>query len=244
MTFFQRHPIFSETSKTGSGFERLDVRYEAIIDWNREILQGASVLDIASHDGRWSLAALDAGARHLVGIEARPELVANAKANLTNNGMAGRFEYRVGDALEELRRDPPQVDVVLLLGFLYHVHQTVELAKLVIATGARRIVIDTLITPDKYVHQFRPNILTLSSDNMALEGAQAFSDVPGGSTAIICLPSRSALAFIFDHLGFNTEEFAWGPVLDRVTTDQVWDYRDGIRTTYRMTRREPQPLRT
>src|SRR5215469_18424573 len=73
--FFERFPRFYLSSSTAATSARLNLRYEAIFGENRDIFAGASVLDLASHDGRWSLAALATGARSVIGIEARPELV-------------------------------------------------------------------------------------------------------------------------------------------------------------------------
>src|SRR6476661_8939613 len=70
--FFDKYPRFYETSQTTATRGRLNLRYEAIFAENRDIFAGAKVLDIASHDGRWSLAALECGAASVIGIEARP----------------------------------------------------------------------------------------------------------------------------------------------------------------------------
>ena len=56
--FFDAYPRFYETSKTSASRGRLNLRYEAIFGENADVFRGARVLDIASHDGRWSLAAL------------------------------------------------------------------------------------------------------------------------------------------------------------------------------------------
>ena len=69
--FFDAFPRFYETSQTGDPRERINLRYEAIFAHNADVFQGARVLDIASHDGRWSLAALRTGAAEVIGIEAR-----------------------------------------------------------------------------------------------------------------------------------------------------------------------------
>src|SRR4051795_7628198 len=78
--FFERFPRFYETSETSSFPWRLNLRHEAIFGEDGDLFAGARVLDVASHDGRWSLAALEAGAASVLGIEARPDLVANAKS--------------------------------------------------------------------------------------------------------------------------------------------------------------------
>jgi predicted RNA methylase len=85
--FFARYDRFLDTSETAAHPLRLRLRHRAIVRDNAEILDGAHVLDIASHDGRWSFAAQHAGAAHTTGIEARAELVDNAVANFTHYGI-------------------------------------------------------------------------------------------------------------------------------------------------------------
>ena len=41
----------------------MNERYEALIAINKDIFDGARVLDLASHDGRYSFAALKTGRR-------------------------------------------------------------------------------------------------------------------------------------------------------------------------------------
>ena len=52
--FFSEHPEFFETSQTGAHPNRLRARHRAIIEHNVAIIAKRSILDIASHDGRWS----------------------------------------------------------------------------------------------------------------------------------------------------------------------------------------------
>jgi len=73
--FFDDNPEFLETSTTASSKRRLNLRHIGIIEENEEILRGSSVVDIASHDGRWSYAALHAGATHVTGVEGRRHLI-------------------------------------------------------------------------------------------------------------------------------------------------------------------------
>ena len=72
--FFADYPRFFETSVTDTRGRRMEYRHAALIAANRERIAGLRVLDLASHDGRWSFAALQAGATRVTGIEARPEL--------------------------------------------------------------------------------------------------------------------------------------------------------------------------
>ena len=49
----------------------MNERYEALFASNRDIFDGARVLDLATHDGRYSFAALKTGAAHVTGVEVR-----------------------------------------------------------------------------------------------------------------------------------------------------------------------------
>ena len=54
---------------------RMNKRFEALIEPNKDVVSGAKVLDLASHDGRWCYAFAGAGAASVVGIEGRQEMV-------------------------------------------------------------------------------------------------------------------------------------------------------------------------
>ncbi len=65
---------FLETSKTAAFANRLNWRAEILLSRNREVIEGKSVLDLASHDGRFSWACLELRASRVVGVEGRQEL--------------------------------------------------------------------------------------------------------------------------------------------------------------------------
>jgi hypothetical protein len=146
--FFDEHPEFLETSDTASSRGRLNLRHLGIIQEHQDILRGARVLDIASHDGRWSYAALQAGATHVTGIEGRRRLVVNARQTLISKGVEReRFRFIRGDAHDTLTAGVGSFDVVMLLGFLYHTLRYTELFAGIRATGARHVIIDTRVMP-------------------------------------------------------------------------------------------------
>lgn len=116
MGFFE--PRFYSTSHASPAPHRLNARYAAIIEANADKLAGSRVLDIASHDARWSFAALRARASHIVGIEPRTELVDNARRTLAEYGIdPAHFEFMQGSVFDLLGREGMRFDVVLCLGF-------------------------------------------------------------------------------------------------------------------------------
>ena len=77
--FAEDYPRFMEASELEPQPQRLNERYEALFASNRDIFDGARVLDLASHDGRYSFAALKTGAEHVTGVEVRESLVGKAE---------------------------------------------------------------------------------------------------------------------------------------------------------------------
>jgi len=73
---------FLRTSKTAAHSNRLNWRCEILLTRNKERIEGQRVLDLASHDGRFSYACLKLGATHVTGVEVRHHLVEFATRNL------------------------------------------------------------------------------------------------------------------------------------------------------------------
>ncbi len=238
MDFFDRFQRFYATSQTGPSSKRLNARYQAIIRENIGVLRAKRVLDVASHDGRWSFAALDAGCDHVTGIEAREHLVVNARATFHAYGIdAGKFRFVHADAFDALRQEDISVDTVLLLGFFYHVNRHVELAALVARTGATHIVLDTLIVPDHKVPDGTA-IIRLMNEKTDEEG----NAVACGAMTIVGHPSREAIKLIFGHFGYSVREIDWSPYVEN--DESLADYYRGERATFLLSRPVDPPPAT
>lgn len=90
---------------------------------NRRLLAGlvrggGTVLDLYSHCGLWSLAALSAGAGRAVAVDSDPAAVDLGRASAAINGWADRLEFVPSDAAYFLEPTPPglpaEFDVVVL----------------------------------------------------------------------------------------------------------------------------------
>jgi hypothetical protein len=229
--FFDDHPEFSETSTTAATVGRLNLRHRAIIDSHRDLLRGARVLDIASHDGRWSFAALDAGAAHVTGVEGRADLVDNARGTFAAKGIAQeRATMIAGDVHDVLTAGVGEMDVVLCLGFLYHTLRYPELLAGIRSTGARHVIVDTKVLPNtaRPVVRVRPNPVAIQS--MAV--ADRFSH---GPKTMVGVPSASAveqMLQIYDYRVVSRTDWAAliadHPDLD---DDELQDYATGERIT-------------
>lgn len=151
LNFFNEYPAFYETGTTGAGSKVLNIRFHPLIGNNLDILKDATVLDIASHDGRWSFAALKNGAKKVYGIEGKKELVESSIANMKKYGIAEeRYHFVAGDIFEEIKKIPiNEIDVVFCLGIFYHISSHMELLREIKKLNPKYLILDTEITNSK-----------------------------------------------------------------------------------------------
>jgi len=214
--FFDAYPRFIETSETGPWLDRLNARYYALIHENRARIEGARVLDLASHDGRFSFAALRAGAAHVVGIEHDPRLVQAAAEHLAHYGVpAERYDFVAGDLFERIRATEP-CDVVFVFGIFYHVNDHMRLLTLLAELDARTLIFDT-------------NVSTKPDAVIELRAPIAGSPPPPGSQ-LEGWPTRAALEAMWSSFGWTYEFFDWraAGLSDHPKLD---DYAGGRRVT-------------
>jgi hypothetical protein len=229
--FFDDYPEFYESSRTAAFPVRLDFRHKAMIEANRDILAGARVLDLASHDGRWSFAALKAGAKHVTGVEARAELVENSNKLFAGYGIPTEdYTFVQGDMFRILAEQKFDVDVVLCLGFIYHTLRYGELFQGISNTGAQYAILDT-----KVVRSDQP-LVKLFANRTAVQGHAAKDDLSQGGKALAGYPSVPALKLMLDVYDLEVEEqFDWAALLASLPEPlrAVRGYDTGRRVTLR-----------
>jgi ubiquinone/menaquinone biosynthesis C-methylase UbiE len=234
--FCDRFPRFLETTETISSRSRLNARWRAIIGWNTAILAGRRVLDLGCHDGRWSFAALEAGARHVIGIEARAHLVQKAAENFSHYGVsADSYDFVTGDAVEALRAlKPASIDVVMCLGFFYHTLEHMRLLLEARRLGAEYIIIDTSISPAK------EPIVALAFESTEDTRNAVDYGLTGNNKALVGAPSRSGLLAMLDYAGYQADFFDWQNNAVGDWTD-LPDYAAHVRVTVRAQRQQTAP---
>jgi hypothetical protein len=216
--FFDGFTRFYSTSVTGGSPNRLNQRYLACIKWNEQAIQGKRILDLASHDGRWSFAAIKAGAANVVGIEARNHLVQAAVANLRVYQVADNsFRFVQGDIFECIDQiEPYSIDTVFCLGIFYHVADHMLLLSKIARLKPKHLILDTEIT----------------SDSRCYEGA-AFRGGDASPLALVGKPSKAALELMLSSFGWNFTYYDW-----RRSGINRWDsleeYHEGVRVTLRV----------
>jgi Methyltransferase domain len=230
--FFDDYPLFYETSETAVSARRLNLRHHAMIENNRDVLAGARVLDLASHDGRWSFAALKAGAAHVTGVEARRELVDNARKTFAEYGVpSDTYRFIRGDMFRVLARREMHVDVVMCFGFVYHTLRYPELFRAIMDVRPRHVLLDT-----KVIRGNKP-LVRLRVNRTGVQSAAAPDQTTHGRRAIAGWPSVSALSMMLDIYGLEVEEQYDWPALLAVQQGgrdrSLGDYFTGHRVTMR-----------
>jgi SAM-dependent methyltransferase len=93
---------------------RLHPATRELIDVIRdEGVDGAALLDIGAGVGAVHISLLEAGAATAIDVDASREYLATARAEAERRGLAGRVDYRYGDAVE-LDDELPVADIVTL----------------------------------------------------------------------------------------------------------------------------------
>lgn len=218
---FQTTP-FLKSSITGASPNRLNWRAQILLAENQSLLQNKRVLDLGSHDGRFSYACLKLGAKSITGIEGRPHLVNNANANLKQLGYSSeQYQFIQGDVFEELpaiRRG--SFDTILCFGFFYHTIRQADLLTEIVRMRPNNLILDTTVDCSS-----RGSYLKIGTEDYQLEPNTI--SPPG----LVGIPSKGLVELLFKTFGFKFSELQWR---DREIADwtDIEDYRTGGRVSY------------
>jgi hypothetical protein len=214
---------------------RMNERYEALFASNRDILDGARVLDLASHDGRFSMAALKTGAAHVTGVEVRQSLVDKAEETFAFYDQDPEtYRFVCGDVFEVLEQEKFDVDVVLCLGYLYHTWRYTELMYRLHNLSPRHLILDTMVTPDT-----QPTLKVVREPD-AEDIRSAAQDAWSVDRVLVLRPSVPALQILVRNYGFEVESmYDWKSRLaGRLPMPGLDGYATGKRATLRCRSRE------
>ncbi len=151
-------------------------------------LRGRRVLDLGCNAGFWSLAAVEAGADFVLGVDAREVHLEQAELVFEAKGIEReRYRFEQGNVFSHELIE--RFDVVLCLGLLDHVAKPVELFEVMAAACPELIVIDTEIS------RSRTSVFELDT-LYNRENAVEYETV--------LIPSRLALSELASQFGFQT----------------------------------------
>lgn len=227
MEFFDQYPRFYTTSVTGASASRLNQRHKAIISNNQPLIKNARILDIASHDGRWSFAALKAGAAHVVGVEGRPQLVKSAETSMQHYKIdPERYQFLTGDIFDEIDKfSHNEFDVIFCLGFFYHTAKHYSLLEKIRALQPKALILDTNVCRSP-----QP-IIQLRMENSGEQHAAIPDKISTSRTACVGWPSKAAVDMMLRNLGFNPIYHNWHEAGATKNWSRLDDYKNHTRIT-------------
>ena len=208
----------------------MNERYEALFATNRDIFDGARVLDLASHDGRYSFAALRTGAAHVTGVEVRESLVDKSRETFAFYGQdPATYRFICGDVFEVLAREELDVDVVLCLGYLYHTYRHTELMYRLHHLAPKHLIVDTMVVPSSKA------TLRVIRERDSEDIRQAAQDAYSVDRVLVARPSVPALQKLVTAYGFEIESmYDWkGRLAGRPPMPGLTGYAKGKRVTLR-----------
>ena len=203
--FFDDYPQFFKTSQLVEHPNNLNGRYKAIIESNKDIIKKSKILDIASHDGRWSFAALKNDASYVFGVEGRKHLVENAIKNMITYDIPKEmFSFIQGNIEKEITKiNPNQFDVVFCLGFLYHTLNNWNLLYEIKRINPKYLILDTRVNSSP------ENLIKLEIDNAKKEAFAISDSLLSKNDVLVGIPSKPALEMMLKNLDFDFEYFNW-----------------------------------
>jgi tRNA (mo5U34)-methyltransferase len=119
--------------------------FEPLLQLTGGSLQGRRVLDLGCNAGFWSLAAIDAQADFVLGVDAKQMYVEQAELVFEAKSVErARYRFEQGNVLAHDFSE--RFNVVLCLGLLDHIAKPVELFELLAGIAPQLVVIDTEIS--------------------------------------------------------------------------------------------------
>lgn len=222
MDFFNEYGNFTKTG-LGASPNRLNHRYQGIIDWNKEIIEKSRVLDIASHDGRWAFAAIKAGAKHVTCIEARQHHVNNLNENMKNYNVIN-YSVIQGDVHDEITKLDQQYDVIFCLGFFYHTLEHGSLMKHFERLNPSYVIFDCDIVNTNVDKSVSGPVIKLKYENTK-NGLFAVGEE---DKKLVGTPTVEAIEMMCDAYGFSSEIYDYQPSLEYRNNMYVGENRSRI----------------
>lgn len=210
---------FCYTSESGWP-NRQNWRCEILLTRNKFAIKGKTVLDIASHDGRLTYGLKKLGAKKVVGVEGREQMVSLAKKNFSQLNLDGEFICE--DIFQYLPMvSPKSFDTICCFGFYYHTMKQYELFYQIQRIKPQYFILDSNVSS----LECKDPIHVLKWED---SGSMGKSIDPLG---LICMPTKKAIEFMFKKFHMKAHELHW--TKDDISNwSHLENYKRGQRVSY------------
>lgn len=170
---------------------------------NLDLIENKKILDVGCNFGYWSLFSVKNQALHVIGIDARPELIEISRALQKDYEIeAGKLEFKVCNVhdYESLQPIARGRETLLLLGVMYHFDDHINVLKSMICETILDVVIET--TDPKKLNPGEPLIWWMKeSSSSYLSGFESDDK----KNILVGWPTLSWFDLIFGHMGFERQ---------------------------------------
>ncbi len=231
--YFPEDSRFLKADSRGSrwaipyNFECLNARVEILLANQRDALQGKRVLDMASHIGTFSYAALMMGADFIQGVDTEGRTVEKCKELFAAQGVEpSRYQFETRDVFDLLENSPPNSwDTILCFGMLYYTTEPLRLLTLMNNAARECILLDTFTAAYAAIQgkdaegiypRMRDDTLELpmmitsrtQADKKDYRLPQSF-DHKGKQLSLTTFPTRALLEIWFASLNMKWQRVDW-----------------------------------
>jgi ubiquinone/menaquinone biosynthesis C-methylase UbiE len=213
--------------------ECINGRIGVLLDNNRQYLQNKSILDIGSHTGIFSWAALQLGAKFIHGIDVEKRTTKRCIELFSREDIsASKYKFETNDVLQFLEGiEKNSFDTVFCFGVLYYMTEPYHLLKLMARAAKETVLIDTFTTSYSAVqgkgaprtHPHLTNqILSLplmiscptQTEKKDYNLPESFNR-KGRNLSLTTLPTHAMLELWFESLGLAWEPLDWSSHITR-----------------------------
>ena len=173
-----------------------------------------TAIDFACNQGYYGLQLARRGCRRVMGVEVRQSLVEQATLMATVMGLEDRFRVLHSDIHDVRPRDHGRVDIVLVLGLLYHLENPIGALRIAHALTGRVCFIETQLAPQLSgpIDWGTYRVMKTMHGCFGIIDETEEGDVPLASTRGISLvPSLEGLVWILRTIGFARVEVLPAP---------------------------------
>lgn len=230
---FSEDSIFLKADSRGSrwaipySFECLNARVNNLLVKNLDAIKGKRVLDMASHIGTFSYAALQLGADFIQGVDTEKRTVLKCRELFEAQKVdRQRYKFEIRDAFDLLESSPENSwDTILCLGMLYYTTEPLRLLKLMQKAARDCILLDTFTASYAAIQgkdalgiyplikdgTLELPILIISrtqADKKDYQLPESF-DHNGKQLSLTTFPTQSLLEIWFESLNMNFQLIDW-----------------------------------
>lgn len=212
------------------GQNRFNWRSEILLVQNKSLIEGKTILDLACNNGRMSYPCLALGAKKVIGIEARQELIKQGQEYLKDDDLKNRMEFIQADIFDYLTSaEVKSFDTILCFGFLYHTVRQIDFFRQIKRLSPNNIIIDTSIATN-YIWYGKKSFLNKPPMLLMIQEDSSKTSDTTDDDGIAFWPTKSFLEKMFDVIKYDYKQ------LDYIKTVKDWDglgdYKKGLRVSY------------